>query len=214
MAGDKCQSRGLRGGWNGRLYGQNRCKFPLPTIRPGPHLRLGRLSAIIQTMAVVRVLAALLLIALTANVTAQIVSAGHLVVTVVDPSGAAVPEASIMIFPWPNSISNDDWLRYALLRSEFKASTDASGTATLDLERGSYAVTIRALGFAQLTKKIETLDASSQTFRATLTVARSGCGVCVQAAPNPLPTEHYPAIFIPLERLQTMNLPAVRYRRR
>lgn len=168
-------------------------------------------------MAAVRSFAAVLLIVLASILTAQNASTGQVVITVVDPPGAPIPEAHIGIIWLPVAALNDgDWLNYALHATE-QASTrsNASGEATIHLAKGDYAIAIAANGFKRYFQRIEIRDESSQAIRATLPIATYSGPVEVMPMPIEIPVEPvYLNIFIPLEPLQTITVTGARARRR
>jgi len=163
-------------------------------------------------MASVRFFAAIALIGFASTVTAQ-----NIVITVVDQSGAVIPGARIGFVLLPGAALNQsDWPNYALHASEkATAFTDASGKATVDLAKGSYAVSIAAPGFNRYTGRIEVQDGLDQSLRRTLHIAVGICTVCLTPE-IPIPLEHAPPPnnFIPLEPLQTITVTPIRVRRR
>jgi hypothetical protein len=188
-----------------------------PTIPPELRLKLRELGAILQCMAAVRSLAAVLLVVLASTLTAQNASTGQVVVSVIDQSGAVIPGAHIGIIRLPSVVPNDgDWLHYALHASEqASAHTDAYGGATVGLAKGIYAITIAANGFQRHLDRIEIRNEPSQALRATLLLA--DCTNCVEVTPGiTIPLEYASSlnIFIPLEPLQTITVTNARVRRR
>lgn len=169
-------------------------------------------------MAVVRSFAALFLIVLASTLTAQNAPTGQVVITVIDQTGAAIPDAHIRLVSLPSAIPSDsDWLNYAFHTSEQTlAHTDATGEATIGLANGAYAVAITAQGFRGYFERIEIREGMSRSVRATLAIG-SGCTECVTVQPDhEIRVEHGVSlsIFIPLEPLQTIIVTNARARRR
>jgi len=167
-------------------------------------------------------LAAVLLVVLATILSAQNASTGQVVIAVVDQSGAAIPGARIGIIQLPIVTppfvvpSDADWLQHALHAPE-QVSTRANsiGEATVRLNKGSYALSITAQGFARYLERIDVRDESSQPLRATLVVSPNVRGDCMSCAGPDIPLEHPILNFlIPLESLQTITLSATRVRRR
>lgn len=163
-------------------------------------------------------LAALLLLGVAANLTAQSTSASQIVITVVDPTGTVIPGAYVRIIPLPVVIPDDgDWRHYAFRAPEqASAETSPSGEATFGLAKGNYALTIAAPGFQRYVEKVVIRDEPSQSLRPLLLVSPRGssasvfnCMSCVEISPE-LPSLD---IFIPLEPLQTIALTPRRVRR-
>jgi hypothetical protein len=168
-------------------------------------------------MAAVRSFAAVLLIVLASILTAQNASTGQVVITVVDPPGAPIPEAHIGIIWLPSAALNDgDWLNYALHATEqASARSNASGEATIHLAKGNYAIAIAANGFKRYFQRVEIRDEPSQALRATLPITTYSGPVEVMPMPIEIPVEQvYLNIFIPLEPLQTITVTGAQARRR
>lgn len=162
--------------------------------------------------------AAVLLVVLAATLAAQDSSTGQVVITVVDTSGAVVPNARIGMIQLPSVTSNDaDWLNYALHAAEQgSVHANAYGEATVAVAIGSYALSITAPGFRRHLERTVIQDGSKLPLRVALVVdqvpnIRGDCMSCTSY----IPLEH--AILntlIPLEPLHTIALTTTRVRRR
>jgi hypothetical protein len=128
----------------------------------------------------------------------------HLKIQVSDQSGAVVPGAQVKVYASPNG---------SILIASI---TDAGGEASLGLSPGTYTLGVAAPGFQQYRQgNIQVMDGLSRTVKIVLTVASSGCGICV--------TPEWPLIqvesdfaerSIPLEHLDTLPLKPQRLHRR
>jgi hypothetical protein len=179
---------------------------PERLMRHRSNLKTWRLGANLAPMAAAR-LAAVLLVILGASLTAQTTSTARVVITVTDQSGAVIRAAHVGIIGLPSVIPNDgDWVHYALHASEqASAHTDANGEATVGLVKGSYVITITALGFSRYFKKIEIRDESNRSLKATLGIfPRSDC---MGGADHPDPRSRWNP------RLSTSSFLSNRYRR-
>ena len=161
--------------------------------------------------------AAVLLVVLATALSAQPTSTGQVAITVVDPSGAFIPGATVGILPLPvDSLSFKDvgWRDYAVHAPErISTSANASGEATVSLARGSFAISITAPGFVPYVEELEVRDGSNRSLRVTLVVG-GACTLCVTIdEPVPLESSVF-NILIPLEPLRTITLKAIRGRRR
>jgi hypothetical protein len=117
-----------------------------------------------------------------------------LTVVVTDQSGAIIPGAYIAA---TNQATG----------SRFEAPSDANGQAVVDLNEGTYKLTVTARGFQQYTEKDAALRAETHK-KVVLSISNLvECGPCVSLIPvadvREIPSEHQPiAAEIPLIPMQ------------
>lgn len=143
------------------------------------------------------ILSVLLLLALavtTAN--AQILN-GTLTGTVVDSTGAVVPNAKVTVKDLETG-------------KEYPETTDATGVFTLNnLNNGFYSVTVEQPGFAKaIVERVQVFVSQTSRVEVKLEVARTGTEVVVQAEQAVVQTESA-ELKNTIDRQQIMNLPLV-----
>jgi pyruvate formate-lyase activating enzyme-like uncharacterized protein len=98
--------------------------------------------------------------------------------------------------------------------SQFEAVTDNTGQAVVDLDQGTYKLTVRSQGFATwVEEKVELTGEMHKDV--TLVISDMGCGVCIVPDVPEMPLERLPiAADIPLIPMQQLSLPAKPFRLR
>jgi hypothetical protein len=118
-----------------------------------------------------------MLVLMCGTATAQLAGKGAVSGKVADPSGAAIPNATIVITKDATGVSVTT------------TSTSAGDYEVSTLDPGVYTVTVSVNGFEKLTQKNVQVNAlETQTFNATLTVGASTETVTVNSAPPQLET--------------------------
>jgi hypothetical protein len=145
---------------------------------------------------------AAVVLALCASTTlAQQQAKTTLTVLVADQTGARVPGARIAA---TNQATG----------SQFDAVTDNTGQAVVDLDQGTYKLTVRSQGFETWVE--ENVELTGEMHKdVTLVIGGMGCGVCVVPDVPEMPLERPPAVAdIPLIPLQQLALPAKPFRQK
>jgi hypothetical protein len=110
---------------------------------------------------------------------AQLTGKGAITGTVTDPSGAVIPEASVMV---TNVATNASW---------FTTTTGAGAYNFSNLDPGVYSVVTTAKGFEKLTQENIHVNAMEmQTYNPVLTVGASSQQITVTAEPPQLETSN------------------------
>jgi hypothetical protein len=118
-----------------------------------------------------------MLVLMCGTASAQLSGKGAVSGTVADPSGAAVPGATIVITKDATGVSTTT------------TSTSAGDYSVTTLDPGTYTIVVTANGFEKLTQKNVDVNAlETQTFNASLTVGSSTETVTVNSAPAQLET--------------------------
>jgi hypothetical protein len=117
-----------------------------------------------------------LLLMMGGTALAQLAGKGAISGTVLDPTGASVPGASITVTNIDNGVSTT-------------ATSTSAGDFTVSLDPGSYTVTIVAQGFEKLTQKNVTVNAlETQSLNPKLTVGATDVSITVDTIPPQLET--------------------------
>ena len=123
------------------------------------------------------VVAAVALLLFSAAAQAQLAGKGAVSGTVLDPTGAAVPSATVVITNDANGIATTT------------TSTSAGDYSVSTLDAGVYTIVVTAKGFEKLTQKnVQVNSLETQTFSPKLTIGASDQSVTVSTLPPQLET--------------------------
>src|SRR5215467_987299 len=147
-------------------------------------------------LATFAVFAALLLLAGVPAAFTQTTTSGTVSVTVLDPSGAAVPDAQLEIRDLSTNVSH-------------KAATGSTGTYSFpNLSFGLYQLTITAKGFQnQVFESVQVQTARDTVIHATLKVGATSETVTVSTSEVPVIEPDSSTISTTIDTKQVVNLP-------
>src|SRR5438105_4202701 len=140
------------------------------------HIRKQAASYLIRLLSIVACAATLFC---APNAKAQLTGKGAISGTVMDPTGAVVPDATITITNNATGVKTST------------ASTSSGNYSVSTLDPGKYTVMVTATGFQSLTQENVQVNAlETDTFNPKLTLGSSTETVTVSAAPPPLETSN------------------------